>query len=133
MKRLKRSASNLAVTLEEEEINTSGQDKIFSSCWLDNDMVVFGSKANKLTLHNTRHKRSFDIETIGRPGSHIKMPRLGISEDIHNDVCSGIYAIAKNPSGTLLASNGKASCDAVVYALPSMQPVRLIEVAFILR
>jgi len=104
----------------------ASHDKVFSACWLNDDYVSFGSKANRLMLYQTRHHRAFEIDTIGRPNSDAKMPRLGLSGG-KEDVCSGIYGLAKNPSGTMLASNGKYSCDAVVYHLPSMQPIRLLE------
>ena len=52
------------ITLNQKSINTknSNFNKIFTSNWIDNNNIIFGTKDNKLILFNTNNKLFYNIK-----------------------------------------------------------------------
>lgn len=105
--------SQLMPQLFRERQYSLGQiNKIFTSQWLNNHQVVFGTKCNKLEV--------IDLNT----GNIDHIPSLKSSNNSVPANCPcGIHSIAINPSRTLLATGAINTNDLAVYKLPTFDPL----------
>ncbi|KAL6054059.1 DDB1- and CUL4-associated factor 12 [Balamuthia mandrillaris] len=97
---------------KEEELNVF--DKIFASAWLDENVVLCGTKCNKLLAWRTMENKMLEIP-IPDAGS----APLG-------DQC-GIHSISVNGSETLLVTGGRSAADACVFRLPDFTPLMMLK------
>jgi len=98
---------------KEDLIDLGRIDKIYSSCWLNDEFVLCGTKCNKLILINLNNKK------------HYFMPVLDSRFD--TDASGGLYSIAINPSKTMLATGTRKGNDIAIYKLPSLDVLYLLE------
>ncbi|KAG1688563.1 DDB1- and CUL4-associated factor 12 [Nymphon striatum] len=97
----------------EELIDSCDTDKVFSSMWLNDKQVLFGTKCKKLKVFNALTKEVFQIPTL-----------RGSVECHHaDDFPCGMHSIQMNPSKTLVATGAKCSANVGIYQLPSLEPV----------
>eukprot|EP01095_Lingulamoeba_sp_RSL-Kostka_P014516 TRINITY_DN634_c1_g1_i1.p1 TRINITY_DN634_c1_g1~~TRINITY_DN634_c1_g1_i1.p1 ORF type:complete len:434 (-),score=87.15 TRINITY_DN634_c1_g1_i1:45-1346(-) len=91
-------------------------NKIFASYWLNNDIVLAGTKDNKLLAWNTEKDSCFNI-TLPDYESNNKS----------NHNC-GIHSITTNGYlKTQLATGSRNPCDFVIYDLLTLKPMLLLE------
>lgn len=96
--------------LKEKSIPLGDLEKIFSSQWLSNRKIIFGTKCNKLMVYDVNQRRKEEIPTL----------RGSRSVQRHQH---GIKAIEINQSRTLLATTAHHSSNIAVYRLPTLDPV----------
>ncbi|XP_033749617.1 DDB1- and CUL4-associated factor 12-like [Pecten maximus] len=102
--------------LVEKEFDLGEINKVFSSHWLNDRQVAFGTKCNKLMV--------LDSMT----GKLLQIPSIKSSDDSYPaDSPCGIHSIALNPSGTLFATGAENTNDLAIYQLPTFDPVMVGE------
>ncbi|XP_062516825.1 DDB1- and CUL4-associated factor 12-like [Corticium candelabrum] len=109
-------ARTLPIQMQEREINFGEDtDKVFASCWLDDDRVLCGTKCNQLFITDVVRNRITPVETIKEqcPSSTI---------DDQCDEIGGIHDIDISPSREFLATGGRNASDVAVYRLPAIEP-----------
>lgn len=105
-------AQRMPVLFSEREFPVGRINKIFTSQWLNDKQVVFGTKCNKLMVLDVQNGRLDNI------------PSLKSSDNSTPAGCPcGIHSIAVNPSKTLLATGAENTNDLAVYKLPTFDPV----------
>ncbi|BFU18713.1 WD domain, G-beta repeat containing protein [Entamoeba histolytica HM-1:IMSS-B] len=99
---------------EQIQYPPSDCDKIFASCWINEDTVVLGSKDNQLIVWNVYEK------TIKK----LKLPNTVINFDRG----SGIHDVDYYPSGDsgLLASGSDSPNDIVIFDTILLSPIALL-------
>lgn len=75
-----------------------------------------GTKDNRIMVLDTSNEKQFEIPTIHRPEDQEIVER-------QSQNCSGIHDISLNPAGDLLVSGAKTGNAAVIYSMPTMEPV----------
>jgi len=104
--------------LKEREYKTDGYDKVFASVWWTDEEVIIGTKCNKLAVINVVTGKKIEIPSVVPAGT------VASTDPIH---CSGIHALAINPSRTLLAVGaGKPTEFIQIFKLPSFEPVAVL-------
>lgn len=102
--------------LVEKQFDLGNINKIFSSHWLNDQQIAFGTKCNKLMVLDSKSGRIFQI------------PSLKSSDDSEPADCPcGIHSIALNPSRTLFATGAENTNDLAIYQLPTFDPVMVGE------
>ena len=108
--------------LKENVYETSGVDKIFASAWISDQEVVLGTKCDKIVVLNTQTGKQIQIPSFSEYTTVQHVWEANVTQ------CSGIHAIAINPSKTLLAAGcGSASQSIQIYNLPHFEPVVILE------
>jgi WD repeat-containing protein 40A len=103
---------------QENAYQSNEMDKIFTSAWLSDSEVVFGTKCNKMVVLNVHTNKMFYIPSVFDAASTQErlVPMAG-----H---CSGIHSIAINQSQTMLAVGaGDSSKTILLYSLPDFRPL----------
>lgn len=111
--------------LHESPVNVSGLNKVFSSQWLGDDQIVFGTKCNKILVYNVR-THSMDVIPRLMPfssGAADPSGALPTGAPGPGDSRGGVYSLSVNPSRTLLATSAENCSDLAVYRLPTLDPV----------
>ena len=107
----------LVSSLKSKEIKIGNYDKVFTSIWLNEYMVLVGTKCSSLLLINTSNNKITPIlngELDSYEGVHENANRCGVRE------------IKINSSKTLLAiSNGNIG-SIMIYKLPSLELIKTI-------
>ncbi|XP_064648776.1 DDB1- and CUL4-associated factor 12-like [Lineus longissimus] len=105
-------AQQMPGLLHEKEYAVGQINKIFTSAWVSDRQVVFGTKCNKLIV----------LDLLSH--QMVQIPSLKSSdESVPADCPCGIHSIAINPSKTLLATGAENTNDVAVYRLPTFDPV----------
>lgn len=107
----RQAAVNMPHLFKEKEFVLGYINKVFASQWLDKNLVVMGTKCNKLIVIDVVTGRMFDIPML--KSSHLS---------IAPDPC-GIHSIEINPSRTYLATGAHNTNDLAVYKLPTFDPI----------
>lgn len=107
----RQAAVNMPHLFKEKEFALGYINKVFASQWLDKNLVVMGTKCNKLIVIDVVTGRMFDIPML--KSSHLS---------IAPDPC-GIHSIEINPSRTYLATGAHNTNDLAVYKLPTFDPI----------
>lgn len=97
---------------QEREFKLGKINKVFTSQWVNDKQVVFGTKCNKLVI--------MDLAT----GAMDQIPSLKSSTNSRAAMCPcGIHSIAVNPSRTMLATGAENTNDLAIYKLPTFDPI----------
>jgi WD repeat-containing protein 40A len=108
--------------LEQREYVLEKLDKVFASSWIDERQVLFGTKCRGLFILDTLTGKKISV-----PGIVTQDESDSINRNIPS-MCSGIHAIAINPSRTMVAIGaGKPNESIQIYQLPSFEPLYLLE------
>ena len=111
----------------ERPIDTTDQfNKIFTSTWIDNNRLIFGTKDNKLMLLYCDEKRNkLDLTEI---------PLFKDSDDESNDVSNcGMHDIGVNQSRNLIATGGYKTNEINLFSYEhqfdstDIQPLRVLK------
>ncbi|CAI9731257.1 DDB1CUL4-associated and CUL4-associated factor 12-like [Octopus vulgaris] len=113
----RQAALNMPQLFKEKEFILEYFNKIFASQWLDKNLVVMGTKCNKLIVLDVVTGRMFDIPSL-----------KGSSSCAAPDSC-GIHSIEINPSRTYLATGAETTNDLAIYKLPTFDPLCVGELA----
>lgn len=112
------AARRLPARLEETSFDLRGYDKVFSSAWISERLVLIGTKCQNLIL--------LDILT----GKKVLIPgTIPLwNNPPYNSNSYGIHAIACNPSKTLVAVGAGRHGDTTqfeifLFAIPSFEPM----------
>ncbi|KAL7748951.1 hypothetical protein RI367_005599 [Sorochytrium milnesiophthora] len=116
-------ARKLPATLSEQQFVLDGYDKVFASKWVNASEVVLATKCNRLLMLNVDTGRRFELPTPPSALHALALQNNGVATTQATPPCSGIHAIAVNPSGTRLAVGTGKPLEVVIYDLPSMEPV----------
>ncbi|XP_051165458.1 DDB1- and CUL4-associated factor 12 homolog [Leptopilina boulardi] len=101
---------------KESSVNLNNMNKVFSSQWLSDRQVVFGTKCNKLMVYDVATQKLDQI-----PSLHGRQSMSGTNA-ISEQQC-GIHSVQINPSRTLLATGARNSNEIAIYRLPTLDPV----------
>lgn len=107
----RQAAVNMPHLFKEKTFDLGFINKVFASQWLDKNLVVMGTKCNKLIVIDVVTGRIVDIPVL-------KSSQLSIAPD----PC-GIHCIEINPSRTYLATGAHNTNDLAVYKLPTFDPI----------
>ena len=117
-------SKTLPSTLQEQPFDSTGFDKIFSSSWLSDTTIVFGTKCNRLVALNVETQQNVivPLSSPSEPSTDQTIDSIDYGD--LSGACSGIHAIALNPSRTLLAVGcGLKSENIQIFTVPSLQPL----------
>jgi WD repeat-containing protein 40A len=87
-------------------------NKIYSSSWISDQKVIFGTKCGKLMVYNVNKQHYSQIESL-QSTSNIFEP---VKE-------CGLHSIQINPSRSLIATAAGSANDVAIYNLPSLKPI----------
>ncbi|KAH8550635.1 WD40-repeat-containing domain protein [Umbelopsis sp. PMI_123] len=115
------TVTQVPTILKEYPVDIVGRDKVFSSYWLNDNDILFGTKDEMLHVYNLNHSKLFDIPLVKPPNFPIPKAHKDSITDLRGghraqNICygygllskdftslAGIRAIAGNPCGTLIA------------------------------
>ncbi|KAG2182981.1 hypothetical protein INT44_005962 [Umbelopsis vinacea] len=131
-------------TLKESPVDITGSDKVFSSYWLNDVDILFGTKDQKLRVYNVNHAKIFDIQLPSySPISNTLKDNVIYSRDSYRaqNFCrdnnhlpknltaplAGIRAISANPAGTLIAVASGNPYYIYILDLPSLSSNTILQ------
>nr|XP_018915665.1 PREDICTED: DDB1- and CUL4-associated factor 12 [Bemisia tabaci]XP_018915666.1 PREDICTED: DDB1- and CUL4-associated factor 12 [Bemisia tabaci] len=98
---------------KEWTIPLTPMNKVFSSQWLSDRQIAFGTKCYKLMV--------YDVVTQKLDQIPLLEGRREFRSDSMED--QGIHTLEINPSRTLLTTIGNSANEVAVYKLPTLEPV----------
>ncbi|GAB1611029.1 DDB1- and CUL4-associated factor 12-like [Argonauta hians] len=129
----RQAALNMPQLFKEKEFVLEYFNKVFACQWLDKNLVVMGTKCNKLIVLDVVTGRLFDIPSLKSTttttsnNTTVTSSASGSSTapnspSVSTEPC-GIHSIEINPSRTFLATGADTTSDLAIYKLPTLDPI----------